>query len=294
LLDAVDVRAVRQRPSKLVIDYAFGGTAVTGPQVFGRIGSDVLGLNAVLDPDRVALSQEQEQRHLEDVRRLVVASGAETGVLFDSPGEQLRLVDGRGRILDPSTALLALVSLVAQAETAPRVALPVSAPRAAAEMVTAHGGEVVWTRVSPAAIMRAADAGAVAFAGSDDGGYLFPDFMAAFDSVMSLAKLLELTARLDTTLAHVVDALPDVHVARLEIPLPWEVKGTVMRRLLERFEGSSVSTIDGVKVSRGEEWALVVPHPLEPVVRVWAESGSPDAATSLAQEFASLVEEVRA
>jgi phosphomannomutase len=152
----------------------------------------------------------------------------------------------------------------------------------------------VWTRVSPAGIMRTADAGAVAFAGGEDGGYLFPGFMAAFDSVMSLAKLLELTARLDTTLAEVVDALPEAHIARLEIPVVWEVKGTVMRRLLERFEGSPVLTIEGLKVSRNGGWALVVPHPLEPVVRVWAEADSDEAAASLAREFADLVEEVRA
>jgi mannose-1-phosphate guanylyltransferase / phosphomannomutase len=294
LLDAIDVPAIRLRPPKLVIDYAYGGTAVTGPQVFGRIGSDVLGLNAVLDPDRVALTHEQEQLHLENVQRLVVASGAVVGVLFDSPGEQLRLVDGRGRILDHSTALLAFVSLVARAETSPRVALPVSASRVAEEMVRREGGEVVWTRISPASIMRTADAGAVAFAGGEDGGYLFPEFMAAFDSVMSLAKLLELTARLDTTLAEVVDGLPEAHMARLEVPVPWEVKGTVMRRLLERFEATSPVTIDGMKVSRDDGWALVVPHPLEPVVRVWAEAESQEEARALAQEFAALVEEFRA
>jgi mannose-1-phosphate guanylyltransferase / phosphomannomutase len=294
LLDAIDVESIRRHPPKLVVDYAYGGTAVTGPQVFGRIGSDVLALNGVLDPDRVALSEEQERLHLENLRRLVLASGAETGVLFDSPGEQLRLVDGRGRILDPATALMAFVSLVARAETSPRVALPVSASRAAEELVRAEGGEVVWTRISPAGIMRTADAGAVDFAGGEDGGFLFPGFMAAFDSVMSLAKLLELTARLDTNLAQVVDALPEVHVARLEIPVAWEVKGTVMRRLLERFEGTPILTIEGLKVSRDGGWALVVPHPLEPVVRVWAEAESDEAAATLARDFADLVEEVRA
>jgi mannose-1-phosphate guanylyltransferase/phosphomannomutase len=160
-------------------------------------------------------------------------------------------------------------------------------------MVRSHGGEVVWTRISPASIMRAADAAEVAMAGGEDGGCLFPEFMAAFDAVMSVAKLLELTARLDTTLADVVDALPETHVARLEVPVPWEVKGTVMRRLLERFEGNQVLTIDGMKVSRDGEWALVVPHPLEPVVRVWAEAETDEGAASLAQEFADLVTEVR-
>ena len=52
-------------------------------------------------------------------------------------------------------------------------------------------------------------------------------------------------------------------------------------------------TIDGVKTFRGEDWALVVPHPQEPLVRVWAESGDPGSAAALAAEFASLVEELK-
>jgi mannose-1-phosphate guanylyltransferase/phosphomannomutase len=52
-------------------------------------------------------------------------------------------------------------------------------------------------------------------------------------------------------------------------------------------------TIDGVKAFREEAWALVVPHPQEPVVRVWAEAADDAAAESLVTEFAQLVEELR-
>jgi mannose-1-phosphate guanylyltransferase / phosphomannomutase len=69
--------------------------------------------------------------------------------------------------------------------------------------------------------------------------------------------------------------------------------GSVMRRLVERLDGERVVTIDGVKTIREGEWALVVPHPQEPVVRVWAEAGDEEAAQSLAKEFAALIEELR-
>jgi phosphomannomutase len=66
-----------------------------------------------------------------------------------------------------------------------------------------------------------------------------------------------------------------------------------MRRLVERLNGEKTVTIDGVKAFRGRDWALVIPHPQEPVVRVWAEADGEDAARTLAGEFASLVEELR-
>jgi mannose-1-phosphate guanylyltransferase/phosphomannomutase len=95
------------------------------------------------------------------------------------------------------------------------------------------------------------------------------------------------------SLRDVVDDLPPAHIARRDVHTPWEAKGTVMRRLIERLDGERVVTIDGVKAYRGEDWVLVIPHPQEPVVRVWAEAGSPESADALAEEFAGLVEELK-
>jgi mannose-1-phosphate guanylyltransferase/phosphomannomutase len=117
--------------------------------------------------------------------------------------------------------------------------------------------------------------------------------MAAYDALMSLVKLLELLATSETTLQNVIDSLPPAHVARQDVPIPWEAKGTVMRRIIEQLNNGPIITIDGVKTYRGSDWALVVPHPQEPLVRVWAEAGSAESAEALATEFATLVEELK-
>jgi mannose-1-phosphate guanylyltransferase/phosphomannomutase len=294
VVDHVDADSIRARHPKMVVDYGGGSTALTGPLVLGRIGSSVLAVNAVVDPDRVVLSERELEGHLEGLGRLVRSSGAELGALMDSPGERLRLVDGSGRVLDPSAALLAYVRLMASVIPTPRLALPVTTSRVAGEIVAGAGGEVIWTPISTGALMAAADRGGISFAGDEDGGYAFPEFLTAFDAVMSLAKLLELLARTGMSLAEVVDDLPAAHIAREEVHTPWEAKGAVMRRLIEHVDGNRVVTIDGVKAYRGEDWILVIPHPQEPLVRVWAEAGSAESAEALVSEFANLVEALRA
>jgi mannose-1-phosphate guanylyltransferase / phosphomannomutase len=131
------------------------------------------------------------------------------------------------------------------------------------------------------------------FAGAEGGGYIFPRFLPAYDGVMSLVKLLELLAATDSRLEDVVDALPVSHVVRVDVATPWEAKGAVMRRLVERAEGERTVTIDGVKAFRGRDWALVIPHPQEPVIRVWAEGADPEGSARLAGEFVRQVEELR-
>lgn len=291
--DAIDVAAVNAARPKVVVDYAFGGTTLTGPAVLGRIGADVLAINAVLDEERVVLTQDDVETHMEQLAAMVRSSAADLGAMMDSAGEQIRLVDARGRILKMEQALLAYVDLVSRVSEAPRVAVPVSTTRAIEDIVQARGGEVLYTRISPAALSAASEEPGVVFAGADGGGYIFPEFLPAYDAVLSLAKLLELLARTGARLEEVIDGLPSTHVVRKDVAIPWEAKGSVMRRLVERLDGERMVTIDGVKTIREGEWALVVPHPQEPVVRVWAEAGDEEAAQSLAKEFAALIEELR-
>ncbi|HEX9375242.1 MAG TPA: sugar phosphate nucleotidyltransferase [Actinomycetota bacterium] len=293
LLNSVDASAVRGSRPKLVVDYGFGSTVLTGPSVLGSLGAEVLAVNATLDEEHAVVTEEGLERNLVELQRLVTGSGATLGVLFDSTGERIRLVDERGRVLGQREALLAFVDLVARATPYPRIAVPVVTSRVAERIVRAQGGEVVWTRISAAALMGAADERGVVFAGAEGGGYMFPEFLAAYDGMMSLAKLLELLARQQCALADVVDRIPSAHVVRRDVATPWEAKGTVMRQLLERVNGEGADTTDGVKVFRGEDWALVAPHPQEPVVRVWAEAGSSEEAEALAREYSEMVEKLK-
>jgi mannose-1-phosphate guanylyltransferase/phosphomannomutase len=232
--------------------------------------------------------------HTAHLARLVRSSGAEVGALIDAVGEKLCLVDGVGRILSPQDQVLAFVGLVSAAEPGARIALPVSTSRAAERIVESGGGEVLWTRTSSAALMVAADEEDVVFAASED-GVIFPRFMPAFDAVVALAKVLELTARLNRSLESVVDELPETHVVRRDVPTAWEAKGTVMRHVIEwaQGQGGDIMTIDGVKLFRGDDWVLVVPHAEEPLVRVWAEAGSQAGAEALVDEMAAIVVEAK-
>jgi mannose-1-phosphate guanylyltransferase/phosphomannomutase len=112
---------------------------------------------------------------------------------------------------------------------------------------------------------------------------------------MTFGKALELVAAAGRPLADVVDELPEFHVARRDVPTPWELKGTVMRELAAADgakDRRKLVLIDGVKMVDPERWVLVVPYPDEPSCRIWAEAGDPAASEELADRYAELVAEV--
>ncbi|HUF32398.1 MAG TPA: mannose-1-phosphate guanyltransferase [Acidimicrobiales bacterium] len=284
LTSVVDTSAVRAKRFKVVIDYSYGTTAFVMPNVLAKLGAEVLAVNPYASTASAA-SFDRDARAGE-VAELVRSSGAHMGVIIDAGGEHLTIVDDEGQVLTDSEALLTFVQLVGR--TTPegcRVAVPVTATSAVEPLAAAVNAEVLRTKLSTSALTHAALADGVAFAGSLDGGFVFPEFLPAYDAMFSFAKLLELLARTGSRLSEVVADLPRTHVIHETVSTPWAQKGAVMRGLVESAEGE-VELIDGIKTIRDGGWVLALPDPEEPVTHVWAEAGSNAAARQMIEECA--------
>jgi mannose-1-phosphate guanylyltransferase/phosphomannomutase len=162
----------------------------------------------------------------------------------------------------------------------------VAAPSAAERLAAEGGAKVVWTKLSATHLMEVAGSGAVAFAASQLGGYIFPAFLPAFDAVATLVNLLAMLASGRRRMSKLTSELAPIHIAHEEVVTPWEQKGTVMRRTMERAKGRSTVLVDGVKIVEPDGWSLVVPDPEEPVTHVWAEAPSEAEARARSQEQA--------
>jgi len=282
LEETVDVKAIRDRAFKVVVDYSYGSAAFVMPNLFSKLGCDVLAVNPYVSTAGVLDFDAAE--HARTVANLVQASGAHVGAVIDPDGERLTLVDDEGRVLTATEALLAYVSLVADRLLGDRIAVPVGATRYTAELAAAKGVQVQYTKMSNAALADAAKVPGVGFVASLDGGFILPGFLPAFDGAAALVKLLDLLAHHGVSLSSVVERLPRVHLAHETVVTPWEAKGTVMRTLLEQTSRETV-LVDGVKVLHDGGWVLALPDPEEAITHVYAEGPTDADARRLAREY---------
>lgn len=294
LMDALDVGAIRARAPKVVVDYAFGASSLVGPSLMGRLGCDVLSVNAFTDEHRPVLVTEDLQRLLGHLTEHVRKSGSDLGVLLEPGGETAHLIDDKGRVVGPGRALLAFIKHEAELGAA-EVAVPVSCPSACDAVAGTAGAAVTRTPVALPALMSRATRSSVGFAGNDSGELIFPRFMAAPDGLMTFAKALELIALQGGCLSEIIDALPTSHVAVRDVRTPWQHKGAVMRHIATSAGAgvgrrTNLVLIDGVKVVESpDKWALVIPYPDEPMCRVWAEGPTSTEAEELADRYAHAV-----
>ncbi len=177
---------------KIVVDCAFGGTGPLLPSILGSLGCDLLSLNAYVDEHKASLGFESLSLNIQQVSRLVKDSGADLGAVIDSSGERVFLIDDKGRHVDLNSALLLFVHLVSAKYHDASIAVPVSITSGVEAVAAKSGNSVVRTKVSRNALMDAALNQDLVFAGAGAGGYIFPDFLPAYDAMISLVKLLEL------------------------------------------------------------------------------------------------------
>ena len=289
LLSKLDQEAIRTRGFRIVLNYGLSAASLVLPTLIGELGVEMVALNAYVDSSPTPRVVDTA-RALDDTAGLVKAVGADLGVLIDSPAERLWLVDEHSRPIPPETALLLFVRELAASNGGGRLLVPINESRMVEEIADGHSLDVERTKASLGDLLAAATAGDVVFAGASGGGYVFPEFLPAYDAVMSLGKLLELVAHSGRALSALVEDLPRSTLVHVREPCPWSAKGLAMRQLIEAVKGMQVDNMDGIKVYEPDGWVQVLPDPDEPVFHVYAEGESLEDSHRLEQKYRALLD----
>lgn len=290
----LEERDIARRQFRIVVDYAYGRTSTVLQDLFGRLNSDVIALNAYSDQKRAPKSAVEREALMYNLSQVVLTLRADMGVLFYSDGERIAMVDEKGEALSGAKLLATIASLVAQTRHGAKVVVPVTAPSVVDAVMRRTGGSVSRAKTDPRFLMTRASLPAenITMAGDMDGGFIFPGFHPAFDGMFAFVKTLEMLTWLQRPLSEFAAELPPVHLATLNVRCPWEAKGKVMRRLTEESrDAPGLELIDGIKLSESErEWVLVLPDAAEPVFHIYAEGNTQDEASARAHRYAEKIE----
>jgi len=287
LEQVVDIDSIRARRFKIVLDYSFGAVSVVMPNLLTKLDAEVLAVNPFAST--ASATSHAAPDRLGRVAELVRASGSDLGFVIDPDGESGAAVDDTGHVLSSEELMLAIIRLAGEVVPDARVAVPVNVSGAVESLLPADA--VVRTKVWGTDLMEQANTPGMVFAGTADGGCIWPDFLPAFDAATTLVKLLDLLGATDRSLSNVVASLPTTHVVHDTVVTPWERKGTVMREVVERIGSQNVELLDGVKITDERGWVLVLPDPEEATTHVWAEAESVAASRRLANEYAHFIRE---
>jgi mannose-1-phosphate guanylyltransferase/phosphomannomutase len=186
-----------------------------------------------------------------------------------------------------------MIELVAKYRKNPVIAAQVRSPYIVESLVKKHKGKLILTQSNSRDLMMKALKHKIDFGGDTKGGFIFPEFQPSFDAMISIAKILEITAKYRVSIAELNKQIPDIHIESAIAPCSWETKGKLMRMLVDKYKNREMNLMDGMRLDLSKtSWVLVRPDPTEPLVHIIAEGKTAAEAKKIVQEYTKIVNSI--
>jgi mannose-1-phosphate guanylyltransferase/phosphomannomutase len=290
-LKAIDSATLQGAKLKIVIDYAFSSASLILPDILGRLGLEVVGLNAYLSALRVTKSAEDFQGALDQLSTIVMTLKADAGFLIDTGAEKVFMIDEKGKRIANESALLLVAKLVMQGARGGMMGVPVNVSSAIERIAQPYNVQIRRLRTAPRYIMEASREKGMSFVGDGIGGFIFPEFQPCFDAMFAIVKIVELMATHKAKLHALAQEVPEFETFHQKVPCPWDRKGLVMRRAIDALRTGHAELVDGVKVFMDGSWVLLLPDPDEATFHIWVEAPNKTQARTLMKEYSEKLQE---
>ena len=278
------------RPMRIAIDCGNGVAGAFAPELYRRLGCDVVELFCDVDGNFPNHHPDPSQpKNLEDLRRRLAQGDCELGLAFDGDGDRLGVVTPAGNIIYPDRQLMLFAADVLTRAPGATIIYDVKSTRNLKPWIVEHGGvPMLWKTGHSLIKARMKEVGA-ALAGEMSGHTFFGERWYGFDDgLYAGARLLEILSRYPDPAA-VLDALPDaVSTPELNIGCAEGEQHSLVARLQAdaHFPGASdVIRIDGLRVEYPDGFGLARASNTTPVIVLRFEADDQVALTRIQHEF---------
>ncbi len=268
---AGDVRL--HRPLKIVIDCGNGIPGAIAPQLFERLGAEVIPLFCEVDGNFPNHHPDPSDLHnLEDLILTVKQIKADLGIAFDGDGDRLGVVTPAGEVIFPDRTLMLFAQDVLSRNPGATIIYDVKCTGKLAPVIEAAGGAPLMWRTGHSLIKGKMRETGAALAGEMSGHFFFKERWYGFDDgLYAGARLLEILSgdSQQRMPQQIFESLPNsVSTPELKIELTEGEHYKFIERFKKeaKFDGAEINTIDGVRADWADGWGLVRASNTTPVL----------------------------
>ena len=310
-LEAVDAEAVRKAGFKVVLDAVNSVGGIIMPRLLKRLGVECVELNC--EPTgQFAHNPEPLPANLVQLCDAVVDSKADLGISVDPDVDRLALICEDGKPFGEEYTLVSVADYLLSyaAEQAEKAGKPVeeiiapyklatvsnlSSSRALRDVTEKHGGRYFASAVGEVNVTAKMKECGALIGGEGNGGVIYPALHYGRDAMVGVALFLTNLAYRKCSVSELLNTYPAYTIAKNRIEL--SDKSLIDRILSEMksiYAKEDINDIDGVKISfeADRKWVHLRRSNTEPIIRIYAEAPTQQAAEELAGEIIRIADSI--
>lgn len=288
----VDLDAVKKAGFKIVVDPVNSTGAIAVPQLLEAMGiEDIFVMNEEVN-GRFAHNPEPLPENLIELCATVAKRNATLGIAVDPDVDRLCFVCEDGSLFGEEYTLVAIADYILGHRKGNTVS-NLSSTRALKDVTEKHGGSYYPSAVGEVNVVRKMKEVNAVIGGEGNGGVIVPDLHYGRDALAGIALFLTHLAKSGKSVKSLRSTYPDYYLSKNKIEISEEVDIRYLFALIrEKYKKQSINTEDGLRIDFDHDWVHLRTSNTEPIIRIYAESGSETTAHNIAKRIMADIKEL--
>jgi phosphomannomutase len=254
-----------------------------------------LGVNKIVeintDPDgHFSHNPEPLPQNLTEISSLVRKKKADVGFVVDPDVDRLAIICEDGSMFGEEYTLVAVSDYVLKHKSGNTVS-NLSSTRALKDVTERYGGSYFTAAVGEVNVVEEMKKRNAVIGGEGNGGVIYPKLHYGRDAIVGIALFLSHLALSGMKCSELRKNYPDYFMAKKKITLQ---EGSDFKRLLDmvrqEFKDYEIDERDGMRIEQKDGWVQVRKSNTEPIIRIYAESSTPEEADNLADRVIRIID----
>ena len=285
-MELVDVEAIKSKNFRVAVDCVNSTGGIFLPALLKALGVKNI-IELYCDPTgHFPHNPEPLPENLTEIAKQVVEQKADVGFVVDPDVDRLCMVCENGEMFGEEYTLVAVADYILKNKSGNTVS-NLSSTRALRDVTEKHGGKYFAAAVGEVNVVTKMKENNAIIGGEGNGGIIYPASHYGRDALVGIALFLSHLAKADVnSVSELRATYPNYFISKNKIELTPQIDvDKILVAIADKYKNEEVNTIDGVKIDFADGWVHLRKSNTEPIIRVYSENSSMDAANKLAQQI---------
>lgn len=288
-LKLVDVEAIRRANFHVAIDCVNSVGGIILPQLLERLGVQHVEKLYCEPTGNFQHNPEPLEKNLGDIMNLMKEGKADVAFVVDPDVDRLAMICEDGTMYGEEYTLVTVADYVLK-HTPGNTVSNLSSTRALRDVTRKYGMQYNAAAVGEVNVVTKMKEINAVIGGEGNGGVIYPESHYGRDALVGIALFLSHLAHEGKKVSELRASYPNYFIAKNRIDLtPQTDVDAILAKVKEMYKNEEINDIDGVKIDFPDKWVHLRKSNTEPIIRVYSEAATMEAADELGKQIMDIV-----